>query len=100
TIQLVPASKRDRSTRDIVQEVSEKINRIAGADIVVSEMEASFRTGDAIQVQLTGPEHDVLRDLANLVEQEIKEINGVFNPKSQASTGVPQMKLTVDHEKA
>ena len=45
-------------------------------------------TGNPIQIELNGPEHDVLRELAEEVVAEIAMIDGVFNPESGASEGV------------
>lgn len=100
TIQLIPSSKRDISTAQFVQQLDKEFSSIAGADITVSEMEAGLGMGSPIQIQLNGPEHEVLRELADRVAEEIKEINGVYNPESGASTGVPQLKIEVDKDKA
>ena len=51
-------------------------------------------------IQLNGPEHEVLRDLADRVAEDIKSIDGVFNPESGSRVGVPQMQVDVDQEKA
>lgn len=100
TIQLVPASERDTSTAAFVQQLDEKLQSIAGAEIIVSEMEAGIGMGAPIQVQLNGPEHVVLRELSERVVEEIKGIDGVYNPESEASLGVPQLKVEVDRDKA
>src|SRR5699024_9291237 len=100
TIQLVPASERDTTTEEFVQQLDEAFQSIAGAEIIVSEMQAGLGMGDPIQIQLNGPEHEVLRELANTVVEEIKEIEGVYNPESGAGLGVPQLKLEVDRDKA
>src|SRR5690625_2028875 len=97
TIQLIPASERDISTAEFVQQLDHDLRTIAGAEIVVSEMEAGMGMGDPIQIQLNGPEHDVLRDLSDMVTEEIQSIDGVFNPESGAGLGVPQLTVEVDH---
>src|SRR5690625_2274423 len=100
TIQLIPASERDISTAEFVQQLDHDLRTIAGAEIVVSEMEAGMGMGDPIQIQLNGPEHEVLRELADRVTEEIKGIDGVYNPESAAGEGVPQLQVEVDREKA
>src|SRR5699024_2658411 len=98
TIQLVPVSERSLSTSELVKQLDEKFDTLPGADITVSEMDASMQMAgsDPIQIQLNGPEHDVLRDLADQVATEIGNIDGVFNPKSGASEGVPQLHVDID----
>lgn len=100
TVQLVPASERKISTGELVQQLDKDLRTIAGAEITVSEMEAGIGMGAPIQVQLNGPEHEVLRDLADQVATDIKAIDGVYNPESDAGLGVPQLKVDVDREKA
>src|SRR5699024_664306 len=84
----------------ILQTLDEKLATIAGAEITVSEMDAGIGMGDPIQINLNGPEHEVLRELADDVAEGIQDIDGVFNPESEAALGVPQLQLEVDKEKA
>lgn len=100
TIELVPAKDRDMTTAEFVLKLDQELADIVGAEITVSEMEAGMGMGDPIQIELTGAEHEVLREISEQVEQDIKEIDGVFNPKTDAEDAIPQMKLTIDEEKA
>ncbi|HLR59085.1 MAG TPA: efflux RND transporter permease subunit [Pseudogracilibacillus sp.] len=100
TIELVPAGDRDMTTKELVAELDEKLSDIVGAEVTVNDMEAGLGMGDPVQIELSGPEHDVLSDLATEVKTGISDIDGVFNPESGADEAVPQMKLTVDDEKA
>jgi hydrophobe/amphiphile efflux-1 (HAE1) family protein len=100
TLQLIPVSERDRSTKEIMQEMNESLQSIAGAEITASSTDASLSTGDPIQIQLNGPEHGVLRELATQVVAEIATIDGVSNPTTGASEGVPQMSILIDEGKA
>lgn len=100
TIELVPAGDRDMTTKELVAELDGKLSDIVGAEVTVNDMEAGLGMGDPVQIELSGPEHDVLSDLATEVKTGISDIDGVFNPESGADEAVPQMKLTVDDEKA
>ncbi|WP_085994073.1 efflux RND transporter permease subunit [Oceanobacillus senegalensis] len=100
TLQLIPASERGRSTTDIVQELDGKLQKIAGAEITASSMDAGMSMGDPIQIALTGPEHEVLQELSREVVAEISTVDGVFNPTSSAQEGIPQMEIVIDEEKA
>ncbi|MUK89691.1 MMPL family transporter [Ornithinibacillus sp. L9] len=99
-IQLIPASDRDKTTTEIVQEIDEDLQGIPGAEIIVSASDAGMGMGDPIQIQLNGPEHEVLNELAEEVVAEIQTVNGVYNPTTAASEGVPQMNIVIDDEKA
>ncbi|MUV37354.1 Multidrug resistance protein MexB [Lentibacillus sp. JNUCC-1] len=99
-IQLLPASDRDQSTSQVVADIDEDLQGIAGAEITVSTMDGGMSTGDPIQIQLHGPEHGVLRDLSEDVIDELNQIDGVHNPESSASEGLPQMTIKVDESAA
>lgn len=100
TIQLIPSTDREKSTTDIVQEIDEDVQSIAGAEITVSAVGGGLGGGDPVQIQLNGPEHEVLADLSKQVVSVISDVEGVYNPTSSASDGVPQMNLTVNEDKA
>ncbi|WP_088052249.1 efflux RND transporter permease subunit [Virgibacillus dakarensis] len=100
TIQLIPSSDREKTTDDIVQEINNEIKDIPGAEITVSSMESGMSMGDPVQIQLSGPEHEVLRELSDQVVASISDINGVYNPESSAAEGVPQQTITINEDKA
>lgn len=100
TMQLIPSSDRDRTTTDIVKALDEDLKSIPSADITVSSMDSGMGFGDPIQLQLSGPEHEVLGELADNVVDEISDIEGIHNPESSAAQGVPQMSIEIDKEKA
>ncbi|WP_217586435.1 efflux RND transporter permease subunit [Lentibacillus saliphilus] len=99
-LQLIPAGERDRSTTDIATALDEDVQDIPGAEITVSAMDGGMSMGDPIQIQLNGPEHSVLRELAAEVVEEIQTVDGVYNPQSGASEGIPQMTIKVDEAAA
>ncbi len=100
TIQLIPSSEREESTSEIVQQIDEDVQNIAGAEITVNSMESGMSMGDPIQVQLNGPEHEVLNELADQVVAQMETVEGIHNPESAADEGVPQLTITIDDEKA
>lgn len=100
TIQLIPSNDRNRTTTDIVQEIDKDLQVIPGAEITVTAVGGGLGGGNPIQIQLNGPEHEVLVDLSNQVVRVISEVNGVYNAESSAAEGVPQMTLTINEEKA
>src|SRR5699024_9029624 len=73
---------------------------IPGAEIKVNAMDTEVSLGDPIQIQLSGPEHDVLRELASDVVDEISRVDGVYNPESSAGDGTPQLDIVIDKDKA
>ncbi|MFD2637650.1 efflux RND transporter permease subunit [Piscibacillus salipiscarius] len=99
-IQLVPKDDRAESTQEVMKKWDSQIQDIAGADINVNVLGASVSAGDPVQVELTGPDHDVLQQLADQVVTLINDIDGVHNPSSSASEGRPEMQIVVDESVA
>ncbi|MGJ9458161.1 efflux RND transporter permease subunit [Oceanobacillus sp. CF4.6] len=100
TMQLTPAAEREQSTQDIVTEIDDKLQHIAGAEITASAMDGGMNMGDPISIQINGPEHEVLREISDQIVTEISGIDGVFNPSTAAANGVPQMTISIDEGKA
>ncbi|MFU0789348.1 MAG: efflux RND transporter permease subunit [Virgibacillus proomii] len=100
TIQLIPSGEREKTTVDIVKEMDDKLKEIAGAEITVNSMDSGMNMGDPIQIQLNGPEHELLRELAGEVTKEIDDVNGVYNPETSASEGVPQLNIEINQDRA
>ncbi|MDL4838880.1 efflux RND transporter permease subunit [Aquibacillus rhizosphaerae] len=101
TLQLVPPGERDQTTDQVMQEVNAELEDIVGADITVSAMGGGgLSTGDPISIQISGPEHDVLRELADQVIYTISDVEGVYNPTTSISDTTPQLSVDVDREVA
>lgn len=100
TMQLIPSGEREKSTAQVVQQMDKDLSDIPGAEITVSAMDSGMGMGDPIQIQLNGPEHEVLSQLADQVVSEISEVKGIYNAESGAAEGVPQMNIVIDDERA
>ena len=100
TMQLIPSDERDQTTIEIVQKIDKELQTIPGAEITVSSMDAGMGMGDPIEIKLSGPEHEPLRDLSKEVVDVISKVDGVYNPETGATDAVPQMNIVVDDEKA
>ncbi|GAB2538448.1 efflux RND transporter permease subunit [Gracilibacillus alcaliphilus] len=99
-IQLVPSSERDQSTADFSQELNEELASIAGAEITVQDMASGASMGDPIQIQISGPETEILQELSDQVMAVLADVEGVYNPESSLSDTQPEMTVQVDRELA
>ncbi|SFM27433.1 hydrophobic/amphiphilic exporter-1, HAE1 family [Gracilibacillus orientalis] len=99
-IQLLPADERDQTTSSVVQQLDEELQDIAGAEIIVSEASSGAGLGDPIQIQISGPETDVLQELSDQVLMVLEDVEGVYNPTSSLSDTQPEMSVQVDRELA
>lgn len=99
-LQLVPAAERDKTTTTIVKELDNALQKIPGAEITVSSMDSGMSMGDPISIELSGPEHEVLQELAADVVEQISTVKGIHNPESGTTEGIPQLSIIIDKEKA
>ncbi|PWU67126.1 efflux RND transporter permease subunit [Gracilibacillus dipsosauri] len=101
TIQLVPQEERSTTTTAVVQELDEELSSIAGAEITVGEMSSGgLSSSDPIQIQLSGPENDVLMELSDQVITAIEDVEGVYIPSSSIADTQPEMNIHIDRELA
>lgn len=100
TLQMVPPSERDRTTAEIVREIDEELQELPGAEITVNAMDSGMNFGDPIEIQVNGPEHEVLREISEEIVESIASVEGVFNPESAATEGIPQMAISIDTGRA
>ena len=99
-LQLIPPADRELSDRELVQQFSDDFQEIPSSEITVSSMDGGVSFGDPISIELSGPEHAVLRDLSEEVVNAISTIDGIHNPQSAVGEGVPQLEIDVDSERA
>ncbi|WP_163580498.1 efflux RND transporter permease subunit [Gracilibacillus saliphilus] len=99
-IQLVPVDERDQTTTSVVQELDEELQDIAGAEITVNEASSGAGLGDPIQIQISGPETEVLQELSDQVLTVLEGVEGVYNPTSSLSDTQPEIAIQVDRELA
>ncbi|QKY70450.1 efflux RND transporter permease subunit [Lentibacillus sp. CBA3610] len=99
-MQLIPATERSQTTNDVVESMTEDLESVPGADISVMATDSAAGMGNPVQISLNGPEHEVLRELADEVVDAISGVEGVHNASSSAEDGAPQMHIQVDSEQA
>lgn len=94
---------RDRSTEEIVDEMRTKIKDIAGADIEITASSNSMGSsgGSAgIEIKVTGPDFEQLKDIGEQMVDRISTIPGLSNVKSSVDDASPQTTIKVNREKA
>ena len=100
-IELVPGSERDMTTDQFVSQLDEELSSIAGAEITVQSISSgAMSLGDPIQIQISGPETEVLEQLSDEVISAIGTVDGIHNPTSSLSDTQPEMNIVVNRELA
>jgi len=96
---LVDLEERERSSEEVVNELREKLDSLAGAEIVVKEMEG-MSTGAAIQVNLRGDDLDVLEDISQIIAGEIRTVDGAVNVETSLDSKQKEFQVIVDPQLA
>ncbi|MBR7554142.1 efflux RND transporter permease subunit [Allobacillus sp. GCM10007491] len=99
-IQLIPSGERDETTEDVMKRWNDQVEDIPGAEINVAVMGAGISAGNPIQIQMTGPDFDTLKRLADETVAEISEVEGVHNAGTSADEGRPEMQINIDRNNA
>nr|WP_221301894.1 efflux RND transporter permease subunit [Texcoconibacillus texcoconensis] len=97
-LQMTAASDRDVTTQELMDKINESTSQIPGADIQVMDMDAGMGGGSPIQVEITGPELDVLEDLSEQVVWIVEGIDGTMNVESTFDEGRPELEIHIDRD--
>jgi CzcA family heavy metal efflux pump len=92
---------RSRPSPKIIDEIREKVlSVIKGAEVQVEKEEEGPPTGEPINLEINGPELEVLGDLTERVRQAVKDVPGLTDLKDNFQRGKPEIQVNVDKEKA
>lgn len=99
TLILVDVTERERSSNDIAIDLREKLKSIPGPEITVSASQG-MSTGSPIQVNLSGDDLEVLRDISAIIKGEIESVSGTANVATSLESSLQEFEVKVDAEKA
>lgn len=102
TVVLVPLEERDRSSRDVAQDLQQKVNHFPGATVKVSAMDMmSMSSGSgAISVQIQGNNSDDLEQLAGQIETIMENVDGAVNIENSVADTNEELNIIIDRERA
>lgn len=102
TVMLVDQSDRERSTKEVADEIREELSQVSDAEINVEATSANMMTmaGTGVQVDITGLEFDVLEDLAKEVADIVENVEGTVEVDDGIEKGSPEVRIVLDEEKA
>lgn len=101
-LRLVDKADRSRSTTIITNILREKLQKVPDANIAVTLASGAGGGGGGspIQVQIFGPNQNVLIDLANQVEKIIKTIPGAVDVRNTDAARATEAQLIVNRDRA
>ena len=93
-VRLVPADEREFSQAELMTRARNVVSPIAGADTAVLAAGGVGGTAAPLQVQIRGPEVDVLQRVSEQVASAMANIAGIVD--IQSSLGAPRPELRID----
>ena len=102
TVVLVPLEERDRSSRDVAQDLQQKVNHFPGATVKVSAMDMmSMSSGSgAISVQIQGNNSDDLEQLAGQIERIMESVDGAINIENSVADTDEELNIIINRDRA
>ncbi|MDI3481103.1 MAG: hydrophobic/amphiphilic exporter (mainly bacteria), family [Tepidanaerobacteraceae bacterium] len=106
-VRLVPLAERKRSTKDVAEEIREKIGEVPGAKIdVTSSTMMSQATSSVsgsskpVQVAVKGDDLTVLEEISKKIESAVRKVPGTRDVETSIDEGRPEVRIKVDKDRA
>ncbi|KAB3535772.1 efflux RND transporter permease subunit [Alkaliphilus pronyensis] len=95
-------TSRDKGIDQLLDEVRSKLQPIAGATISVEKnsMMSMGAGGKPISISIMGDDLDTLQDIADLLVEEVRLIQGTREVTSSVDETVPEAQVIINREKA
>ena len=102
TVNLVARQERDRSSKEVARDLNNHFRDIAGCEITAgaSSMVDSISSGNDIEVNVSGPDYDMLTRIANDLTQQIAGLDDAENVTNSLENSIPAIKIAVNHAAA
>ena len=84
----------------ILQDLRAGVADLTGADIRIEQTDRGPVSGPPVNIELVGPDFDVLADLTRRVKAAIEDVPGLVDLDDDLDKGKPEVKVVVDRERA
>lgn len=100
TLSFLDKEDRSQSSFKTIEEIRDAINNITTADVRIQKEEGGPPTGPPVNIEISGDDFERLGVLADEVKRKIKDIPGMKDLKDNFDEARPEIKITIDREKA
>ena len=101
-VRLTDLDKRDRTTKEVMEEVRNKL-KIPDTDISIEAQDAmggGMAGGPPITIQVKGSDLTVLENKAQEIKSQMEQVTGVREVEDSLSNGRPEMQIEIDRTMA
>lgn len=102
TITLSFYDKEDRSQSSFktIEEIRDAIENITTADVRIQKQSGGPPTGPPVNIEISGDDFEKLGKISEDIKRQIVDIPGIKDLKDDFDEARPEIKITVDREKA
>ncbi len=100
TIEFVDFEDRTESSFETINKIREKLKFFPGAEVIWIKENMGPPTGDAVSIEISGTNVEILGSIADNIKKKIKDIPGLVDLKDDYVKSKPEIRIDVDREKA
>lgn len=100
TLNFIDKKDRERTSFETIEMVRKALDNIAGGDIEIQKQAMGPPVGPPINIEISGDDFILLGQISNQIKEQIKDIPGIKDLKDDFDQARPEIKVTVDREKA
>lgn len=100
TLSFFDKEEREQSSFKTIEEIRDAINNITTADVRIQKQSGGPPTGPPVNIEISGDDFSKLGQLSDEVKKAIKDIPGIKDLKDDFDEARPEIKITIDREKA
>ncbi|MDR1571401.1 MAG: efflux RND transporter permease subunit [Clostridiales Family XIII bacterium] len=101
TVNLVDKRQRERSTSEVVKQVSDGLSGLVGMKLTISETSSmSMSTGNPIAISIKGDDLATLRQISNDFAEIVRSVSGTSNVENSLEEGNPEVQVYINRQNA
>ncbi len=100
TLEFVDLQERSTSSSGTLDKLRGKLAPLTGAKITVEKQEEGPPTAKPINIELSGDDFDILGSFASLIQEKIRNIDGLVDIDDNYDHDLPELRIIPDVEKA
>lgn len=100
TIEFIDFEDRNEPSPETINRIREKLEFFAGAEVIWEKENMGPPTGDAVSIEISGADVEVLGSIAQDIKKKIESIPGLVDLKDDYVKSKPEIRVDVDREKA
>lgn len=100
TLSFLDKEDRTQSSLKTIEEIRDAITNIVTADVRIVKQQGGPPTGPPVNIEISGDNFEELGKLSDEVKRRIKDISGLKDLKDDYDEARPEIKISINREKA